>query len=311
MKVAALAGGVGGAKLADGLYRVSSLDDKYKVSIIGNTADDFTLWGLRISPDMDTVLYTLGGIANPATGWGIAGDTWTTLDALTRLGVDTWFRVGDQDFATHIRRTQLLAEGHTHTAIAAQFTEALGIRARLLPMCDEPVETVVDTPAGRLPFQEYFVRRRHADTVLGVEFSGIATARMTDAVQTALHEADVVVFCPSNPIVSLGPILAVPGLRATVAALSVPRIGISPIIGGAALKGPAAHMLRDLGQEASALGVARLYHDLLTHLVIDHADAVLAPEIERLGLHVHITDTVMHTDADRQRLAHEVLNFVA
>lgn len=306
LKVVALAGGVGGAKLADGLYQTLPPDT---LTVIGNTADDFTLWGLRISPDLDTVLYTLAGIANPVTGWGIAGDTWITLDGLKRLGVDTWFRVGDQDFATHIRRSELLAQGATLTDVTAQFMAAFGLHARLLPMCDELVATMVDTPDGQLAFQDYFVRRHHVDDVLGVSFGGVEAARITDETRQSLAAANVVVFCPSNPIVSIGPILAVPGFRDTLRSLRVPRVAVSPLVGGLALKGPADKMLRDLGFEATALGVARMYADLLDGMVIDNVDQALREPIHALGLEVLVTDTVMREPSDRRRLAKEILQW--
>lgn len=306
MNVVALAGGVGGAKLADGLYGTLP---PHTLSIIGNTADDFTLWGLRISPDLDTVLYTLAGIANPLTGWGIAGDTWTTLEALQRLGVDTWFRVGDQDFATHIRRTELLNGGLGLTEVMAQFVSAFDLHTRLLPMCDAPVATMVDTPVGQLGFQDYFVRRRHADDVLGVQFDGIEQAQVSTAVQQALDGADAVVFCPSNPIVSIGPILAVQGLRDALRNLRIPRVAVSPLIGGAALKGPADKMLTDLGFESTSLGVARMYADVLDGIVIDTVDQALVDPIKELGMKVLVTDTIMREPADRRRLAQEVMEW--
>ncbi len=308
MSVVALAGGVGGAKLAAGLYRTLPPDE---LAVIGNVADDLTLWGLRISPDLDTVLYTLAGLANPATGWGIAGDTWTTLEALGRLGVDTWFRLGDQDIATHIRRTALLAAGHTLTAAMASLATALGVRARLLPMTDQPVATIVDTPAGALAFQDYFVRRHHADDVRGIRFAGIEAATATPEVLAALATASLVVLCPSNPLVSIGPILAVPGLRAALASTPAPVVAVSPIVAGAALRGPADKMLTDLGFEASALGVARLYTDFVDGLVIDTADAALEPQIAALGYQVLVTNTIMQSDADRARLAAEILAWAA
>ena len=306
--IVALAGGVGGAKLADGLYRALGPDT---LAVVVNTADDFDLYGLRISPDADTVLYTLAGIANPATGWGLAGDTFETLAMLRRYGEDTWFQVGDHDFATHLLRTQRLREGWSLTRVFAAFTEALGVRARLLPMADEPVATVVATPDGELAFQEYFVRRRHSDTVRGVRFADIEAARIPDAVRQAVSDASAIVFCPSNPIVSIGPILAVPGMRDLLRSSSAPKVAVSPIVGGRALKGPADTMLRDLGHEASPFAVVSLYHDLLTGIVIDRADAEQQARIELLGVRVLVTDTVMTSLADRTRLAREVAQFAA
>jgi LPPG:FO 2-phospho-L-lactate transferase len=304
--IIALAGGVGGAKLAQGLYRALPPDS---LTVIGNTADDMTHLGLRISPDLDTVLYTLADMANPTTGWGIAGDSTRTFELLRRYGAEDWFLLGDLDLATHLRRTTLLASGESLTAATASLTRALEVRAAILPMCDEPVGTIVETPDGPLDFQEYFVRRRHQDRVTGIRFGGIEAATLPPGVGTALDMAEVIVFCPSNPFVSLGPILAVPGFRERLAATRVPRVAVSPIIGGRALKGPADRMLAGLGHDVSTLGVARLYADLLDGLVIDDEDAALAPAIEALGLRTLVTQTIMGGAEDRQRLAEETLAF--
>jgi LPPG:FO 2-phospho-L-lactate transferase len=306
--IVALAGGVGGAKLAQGLYRALPPDT---LTVIGNTADDFEHFGLRISPDLDTVLYTLAGLADPATGWGIAGDTHQTFELLARYGGATWFSLGDRDFATHIRRSELLRAGWTLTAVTAELTRRLGVRAALLPMCDEPVMTVVTTPAGELAFQEYFVHRRHADPVSSVRFAGLADAALPTGVATALRGAAAIVLCPSNPIVSLGPILGVSGLRELLVNAPCPVVAVSPIVGGRALKGPADQMLAGLGHDVSPVGVARLYQDYLTGLVLDAEDAALAPQVEALGIRALVTQTVMGDAADRQRLAAEVLAFAA
>jgi LPPG:FO 2-phospho-L-lactate transferase len=305
--ILALAGGVGGAKLADGLYRSLAPD---ALTIVVNTGDDFDLFGLRISPDADTVLYTLAGLANPETGWGIAGDTFATLDMLHRYGEDTWFLLGDRDFATHIQRTRWLREGQTPTQVASALATSLGVRARLLPMCDATVATYVKTLAGELAFQDYFVRRHHSDEVLGVRFEGIADAQVTQPVRDAVDQAEAIVFCPSNPIVSIGPILAVAGMRDLIRQARAPRVAISPIVGGQALRGPADRMLAGLGDEVSAFGVARLYADVLDGMIIDGADAPLAGRIrDELHLAVHVTDTVMRAPSDRLRLAQEALQF--
>jgi LPPG:FO 2-phospho-L-lactate transferase len=304
--IVALAGGVGGAKLAQGLYLALPPDE---LTVIGNIGDDFTHFGLRISPDLDTVLYTLAGLANPVMGWGIAGDTTRTLDLLKRYGAEDWFLIGDLDFATHIRRTQLLGEGRTLTEVTAELLRGLGVRAALLPMSDEPVATIVDTPDGPLGFQDYFVRRRHQDPVSAVRFAGIAAATVPVGVAAALAAADVIILCPSNPIVSLGPILAVPGLRDLLTRAPAPKVAVSPIIGGRALKGPADQMLAGLGHDVSSLGVARLYQDFLDGLVLDEEDAALAPEVEALGMRVLVTRTIMGGADDRRRLAEEVLAF--
>ncbi|MGI8588041.1 MAG: 2-phospho-L-lactate transferase [Chloroflexia bacterium] len=306
-KVVALAGGVGGAKLAHGL--LSALLPG-ALTVLVNTADDFTLHGLRICPDLDTVLYTLAGLANPDTGWGLASDTFACLDMLKRYGADgTWFQLGDRDFATHILRTQRLTSGEPLSAVEEGLARALGVSARLLPMCDQPVATNVETDAGRLPFQEYFVHRHHSDPVRGLSFSGIAEAKPPDALAPALAEADAVVFCPSNPLVSIGPILAVPGLRDMLLRCPAPRVAVSPIVGGRALRGPADTMLASLGHEVSAYGVAEIYRGLLSGMVIDEADAALAPRIADLGMAVEVAQTVMRTEADREALARTVLAF--
>ena len=308
MKVVALAGGVGGAKLAAGLQSVLPAGD---LSVVVNTADDFDLWGLHICPDLDTVMYTLAGIANPKTGWGIAGESFESLDMLGRYGEDTWFKLGDRDLATHVLRTSRLRAGDPLTRITTDLSGALGVKSDILPMCDEPVATVLETPDGPLEFQEYFVRRGQRDEVLGVELRGIEDARPTDTVLGAIAGADLVVFCPSNPVVSIGPILAVPGMRKALLSSSAPKIAVSPIVGGRALKGPADRMLDSLGHEVSAAGVARMYEGLVDGVVIDRMDERERPDIEALGMCVLATDAVMHDANDRARLAREVLAFGA
>ncbi len=306
--IVALAGGVGGAKLAQGLYRALPPDT---LTVISNTADDFEHFGLRISPDIDTVLYTLAGLANPVMGWGVQGDTTRTLELLKRYGAADWFLIGDLDFATHIRRTELLKEGQTLTAATAALARGLDIRAAILPMCDESIMSMVTTPVGELPFQVYFVRRQHKDAVSAIRFAGIEQAILPADVGTALDGARTIVLCPSNPFVSLGPILAVPGFRERLVTAPGIKVGVSPIIGGRALKGPADQMLAGLGHDVSVLGVARLYRDILDGLVIDNEDAALAPQIEALGLRVLVTQSIMGDADDRQRLADEVLAFAA
>jgi LPPG:FO 2-phospho-L-lactate transferase len=304
--IVALAGGVGGAKLAHGLYQALPPND---LTVIVNTADDFELWGLHISPDLDTVMYTLAGIANPETGWGVAGDTWQMLDMLDRYGYDTWFRLGDRDVATHIARTDHLRAGHSLTGVMQHLSRTLGIHATLLPMCDQRVMTLVDTPVGRLQFQDYFVRRHHTDPVMGVLFDGIADALLTTAVEQALQTADTIVFCPSNPVVSIGPILAVPEMIAQLQAVRTPKVAVSPIIGRKALRGPADRMLAGMGHDVSAFGVASIYRGLIDGLVIDGADADQQDHIEQLGMRVLVTDTIMRDEVDRRRLASETLRF--
>jgi LPPG:FO 2-phospho-L-lactate transferase len=306
VRVLALAGGVGGAKLAAGLEAALPPGD---LSVVVNTADDFDLWGLRICPDLDTVMYTLAGIANLETGWGIKDESFDTLEMLTRYGEDTWFKLGDRDLATHILRTARLRAGERMTGITADLSAALGIGSAILPMCDEPVATVLDTPDGTLEFQEYFVRRRQRDEVLGMRLRGIDDARPTGAVLEALAGADLVVFCPSNPVVSIGPILAVPEMREALASSPAPKVAVSPIVGGRALKGPADRMLASLGHEVSAAGVARMYEGLVSGMVIDEVDEGERGGIEALGMRVLATAAVMRDEPDRERLAREVLGF--
>ncbi len=304
--IVALAGGVGGAKLAHGLYQ---LVQPHTLAVIVNTADDFNLFGLRISPDADTVMYTLAGVANPATGWGVAGDTWNTLEMLTRYGYEPWFRLGDRDFATHIARSEQLGAGRSLTDVTQTLSGALGVHAQLLPMCDEPVATQVDTPSGQLPFQDYFVRRHHQDPVTGVSFTGIENATMTKAAAAAIERATLIIICPSNPIVSIGPILAVAGYRDALGRSKAPKVAVSPIVGGKALRGPADQMLAGLGHEVSAFGVAQMYRGLIDGLVIDEADADQQARISALGIRVLVTNTVMNDEADRVQLARETVAF--
>jgi LPPG:FO 2-phospho-L-lactate transferase len=304
--IVALAGGVGGAKLAQGLL---SCAPPGQLAVVVNTADDFDLHGLRICPDLDTVMYTLAGIANPHTGWGVEGDTWSALDMLGRYGGETWFRIGDRDLATHVLRTQQLLSGRRLTEVTAHLASALGAGAALLPMCDENVATLVETPEGVLEFQEYFVRLRHAPEVLSVRFQGVEAAAPTPEVLRALEAAELVVFCPSNPVVSIGPILATPGMRDALRATRAPKVAVSPIVAGRALRGPADRMLSTLGHEVSALGVARMYGDVVQGLVLDDSDAELCDDIERLGIRTHCTDAVMERMEDRARLARETLAF--
>jgi LPPG:FO 2-phospho-L-lactate transferase len=292
--------------MAQGLQRALAPGD---LTVIVNTADDFELYGLHISPDLDTVMYTLAGIADPVNGWGVAGDTRHTLDAIARYGREPWFLLGDQDFATHVLRTERLRAGAPLSEVTAELSTALGIPSPILPMTDDRVATLIDTPAGRLEFQDYFVGRRQSDAVLGVTFAGIESATAQPAAMAAIRDADAVIVAPSNPIVSIGPILATPGIWEELSTTSAPIVAVSPIVGGRALKGPAANMLKTLGHEVSALGVARLYADLFDGLVIDAVDRNLVPEIEVLGQRVLTTQTVMGGEDDRRRLAAEVIDF--
>jgi LPPG:FO 2-phospho-L-lactate transferase len=310
-KIVALAGGVGGAKLCLGIYRyLQQFDQAHNLSIIGNTGDDLELWGLRICPDLDTVMYTLSGLSDPVKGWGVEGDTFTTLEQLKAYGEDAWFLLGDKDFATHISRTNLLNQGHNITDVTQKLCKAVGIKANLLPMCDENVRTLVQTlEVGEIPFQEYFVRRRTADTVTGLRFSGVDTAKVTPQVEKAVNEADMIIICPSNPYLSVDPILAVPGMHTLLQSRGVPVVAVTPIIGGQAVKGPAAAIMRSMGadKEASALAVAKLYAGFASHFVLDTVDEAQVYAITALGLKVLVTDTIMKTEADKVRLAEEIV----
>jgi len=297
--IVALAGGVGGAKLAAGLARVLPPDE---LLIAVNTGDDFEHLGVHVSPDLDTVMYTLAGLANPEAGWGRADETWSFMEALERLGGPTWFRLGDRDLATNVERTRRLHGGESLTAVTRDLCTRLGVRHAVVPMSDDPVRTVVHTDRGALEFQHYFVRDRCEPRVERLEYRGAAAARPSPALRDALARRDLagVVFCPSNPYLSIAPILAVPGLREAIAGRA---IAVSPIIAGRAVKGPAAKIMRELGMEPSALEVARYYRGIVRTLVIDRADAALAPSIEALGLRAAPEDTLMSRAADRERLA--------
>ncbi|MFO1188178.1 MAG: 2-phospho-L-lactate transferase [Alphaproteobacteria bacterium] len=305
-RVVALSGGVGGAKLSDGLYRTLPPD---ALSVIVNTGDDFWHLGLRICPDLDTVTYTLGGRANPQTGWGREGETWAFLEALTELGGETWFRLGDRDLALHVERTRRLKAGATPTVVAGAFAGAFGIRAAILPMCDETVATRVRTDRGWLDFQDYFVRQRCEPTVVELCYAGIETCHATSAVETALDASDLeaIVICPSNPYLSVDPILAVPGIRARLEKTTAPVIAVSPIIAGQAVKGPAAKMMAELGVVASAASVGRHYGSIIDGFVTEPGDAAEARSA--LACPVKAMPTLMTTMADRCALAHGVLAF--
>jgi len=304
MNVVALAGGVGGAKLAHGLALVLP---PQSLTVVVNTGDDFEHLGLPISPDVDTVMYTLAGLANPATGWGLQGETWSFLEALGRLGGETWFSLGDRDLATHIERRRRLESGQTLTDVTRALCSALGVGPAVLPMSDDRLRTVVQTNEGDLGFQEYFVHRQCRPRVSGFIFEGQAQARPSAAVTQALARADLIVFCPSNPFVSIGPILGLPGVRELVRAR--PAVAVSPIVGGKALKGPADKMLGELGLDVSAAAVAHYYGDLLQGFVLDALDGAQAEALRSQPLRVLVTDTVMHSEADRERLARQVIDF--
>lgn len=303
MKVALLAGGTGGAKLAHGFQQVLAPGE---LSVIVNVADDIELYGLHVSPDIDSVLYTLGGLIDTERGWGVRNDTWTALEMLARYGEPDWFQIGDADLATHVHRTRLLADGSL-TDVTAAMAAALGVPSHVLPATDDRTRTLLETSEGPMEFQEYFVGRRQEPEVSAVRVDGIEAARPTTAVMSALDGAGLVVLAPSNPLVSIGPILELRGVRRALAASSVPRVAVSPIIAGKALKGPADRMLSSTGHEPSALGVARIYAGLVDRFVLDEADAALAPDVEALGMAAEVLPTIMRTDDDRAALARALL----
>jgi LPPG:FO 2-phospho-L-lactate transferase len=303
-----LAGGVGGSKLADGVAK----HDGSGLTVVVNTGDDLELHGLSIWPDHDTVAYTLADLDDEIRGWGLRGESWTVMDRLEQLGELSWFRLGDRDLATHLWRTDRLRAGGRPTDVALDLQAAMGISSRILPMADQPVRTEVLTADGWLEFQEYFVHRHQEPAVHEVRFRGIDQATPTPEILAALDAAEVVVIAPSNPIVSIAPILAVPGMREAIAGArerGVPVIAVSGIVGGKALKGPADRMLASLGRESSAVGVAREYADVADGFVMDTLDGATSGAVEALGLRTLVTDSIMTDDAGRARLASEVLQF--
>ena len=304
--VVAISGGIGGAKLALGLYKMLPADS---FMVICNTGDDFEHLGLSISPDLDTVMYTLAGIANPKTGWGRADESWSFMAALEQLGGETWFQLGDRDLATHVERSRRLQAEESLTSITREFGNRFGVRADVVPMCDQPVRTMVNTEEdGVLPFQRYFVERRSAPRVKGFDFVGASDASMSTDVLAALQQPDLdaVVICPSNPFISIDPVLAVPGMRDAIQACPAPVIAVSPIIGGQAVKGPTAKMMAELGKSISNLSIADHYDGLLDGLVIDEDDGEDADGMELPCL---ITPTLMRSENDKKNLAAEVLDF--
>ncbi|HLG88569.1 MAG TPA: 2-phospho-L-lactate transferase [Alphaproteobacteria bacterium] len=306
--ILALAGGVGGAKLADGLAQILSPDE---LTIVVNTGDDFEHLGLNISPDLDTVMYTLAGLNNVEQGWGLAGETWSFMAATKRLGGETWFNLGDQDVATHVERTRRLRAGESLSAITGDLCRKLGIRHRVAPMTDDIVRTMVETDGGTLPFQDYFVRLACKPVLKRLEFAGADSARPTPAFLEALRSpaTEAVVICPSNPFLSVLPILSLPGIKQALAERQAPVVAVSPIVGGQAVKGPAAKIMRELGMEVSPAAVAAFYGELLDGLVIDRADEALAEGWH--GPAIHITDTIMRDRNDKATLAAETLRFAA
>jgi LPPG:FO 2-phospho-L-lactate transferase len=303
--ITALAGGVGASKLLLGLYDVT---DPHALTVIVNTGDDITLHGLKISPDLDIVTYTLAGVIDPKKGWGFRGETFHLLKRLAVFGRVNWFNLGDRDLATHIHRTAMLADGKTLTDAAESIRTALGVKSRILPMSNQSVPTIIDTPEGTLHFQEYLVKRRAEPVVQGIRFDGVDAARPAPGVLEAIRDAGRILICPSNPLISIGPILAVPGVREALRARRKDVIAVCPIVGGKSLKGPSDKMLAQLGYEPSAQGVAKLYSDFTGTFVIDSVDEPQTEDIRALGMDVAVIPTVMKTRGDKRKLARALLS---
>ena len=303
-RVLALAGGVGAARFLDGLARILAPE---RLFIVGNTGDDAEIHGLHISPDIDTVTYTLAGLADPQRGWGIRGDRFDCLEALGRLGAETWFQLGDRDLATHLYRTERLRQGHTLAEVTAEIRSALGVKSQVVPMSNHSVRTRVCTQAGELEFQTYFVKRRARDMVSGVRFDGVERAKPAPGILEAIAHADAIILCPSNPFISIGPILAVPGIREALRQRRERIAAISPIVGGRALKGPAAQMMRGMHLTPSATEVARQYADFASIFVFDQVDAKESSQVEALSMRPVVTNTVMSGPRERKALARDVV----
>jgi LPPG:FO 2-phospho-L-lactate transferase len=304
----ALAGGVGGARLANGLAQCVG---ETELTVVVNVGDDFTHCGLHISPDLDTVMYTLAGRNNEKLGWGLAGESWRTFEALKRIGGPGWFQLGDEDIATHLARTQMLGEGRTLSQATHALATAYGVRHCIVPMSDMPVRTVVHTDEGVLDFQRYFVEKRCEPVVRHIEFAGGAQASPSEGFEAALGSAalQALIVCPSNPYLSIEPLLSMKDVRSRIGSLKVPRIAVSPIIGDAAVKGPTAKIMRELGHEVSSVGIARYYQGLIDALVIHETDAAQVSAIEALGIQVLVTDTLMGTRGRQGELAADVIGF--
>ncbi len=302
--ITALAGGVGAARFLTGLVKLVDADD---ISVVVNTGDDIDMFGLHISPDVDIVAYTLAGIVDEEKGWGIKGDTFQCLEMIRKLGLETWFSLGDKDFATHIFRTNLLNKGFTLTQVTDQICHALGLKVTILPMTDDKFETWIKIEEGLVHFEEYFVKRQANDKVLGVEFVGAAGANPSPKVLDSILNSKTIIVCPSNPVVSIGTILSVAGIRDALKRTNAEVVGVSPIVAGAPIKGPADKLMRALGFEVSAFSVAKLYADFLDTFVIDTQDVDEKNRIEKLGIKVKVTDTVMKSLEDKVRLAKTVM----
>jgi LPPG:FO 2-phospho-L-lactate transferase len=304
--VVLLVGGVGGAKLAVGMAKVLPPE---ALTIIVNTGDDFEHLGLHVSPDLDTVMYSLAGLAHPVNGWGVIDDTRQAMDMIQRLGGPDWFGLGDRDLGTNLMRTSLLREGKTLTEVTAQLARQLGVRHPVLPMSDDAVRTTVETDQGRFAFQEYFVRERWQPVVQRIEFAGAAEAQASDAVKSALENASLIVFGPSNPYLSIDPILTVPGVRELIAESSAPCVAVSPIIGGKAIKGPAAKIMAELGADVSPVGIATYFQDLLDGFVLDEVDQEACDRIASLGMRPTAQKTFMDSLTSKVQLAKAILNW--
>ena len=304
-RVLALAGGVGGAKLVVGLTECL----KPAELVVGvNTGDDDIFHGLHVSPDLDTMMYTLAGLSNPETGWGLHGETFEALSMLRRYGVETWFNLGDRDLATHIRRTQLLGQGQTLSEVTSQLSAALGVEHSIVPMSDQPVRTMLETSEGRLSMQEYFVQRRAQPDVSAVHYEGAAKASPSPGLVEGLDQAQWLVICPSNPALSVHPIVALAGMKERLAGFPGTRVAVSPIVGNDAVRGPAGRIMAGLGHEVSVVGVARAYREFCDVLVIDRQDEALAPAVADVGLRPVVTNTIMNSLQDRVDLARTILS---
>lgn len=308
MRLVALAGGTGAAKLLRGL---DALLERGAMTVVGNTGDDAEIWGLHVSPDLDTLCYTLGGLLDEERGWGLRDESFRTLGEMVRFGEPTWFNLGDRDLATHLHRTRLLAEGRSLSEVTAKLAADLGVRHAVLPMSDQPVRTRVLGPDGWLGFQEYFVRKKTQVEVRAVEYAGAPEARPAPGLVEAIGAADAVLVCPSNPVTSVGPILSVPGIVEALHSTRAPVLGISPIVGGRAVSGPAGRLMAARGLPVSALGIAQSYAPWLDVLIIDDEDAALAPSIEAAGARPVVASTLMRGRVEEMRLARRVLETLA
>ncbi len=304
MQIAALAGGVGASKLLVGLHRAM---DPRELTVIVNTGDDIVLHGLAISPDLDIVTYSLAGLVNPETGWGFPNETFRTLERLAVFGRPSWFHLGDQDMATHIHRTAMLVEGATLSEVAESVRVAFGVHSKILPMCDQPVPTMIETSQGWLGFQQYLVQMRAEPVVQRISFDGIEQARPAPGVIEAIERATGIVLCPSNPLISIGPILAVPGVRAALRMRRKDVVAVCPLVGGKSLKGPSDRMMAQLGLHTSAFGIAQMYQDICGTLVLDTADSGERERVESLGMKAVVCPTVMRSLEDKELLAGNVL----